>query len=213
MEKFTKAQDGVSKLPPLTEPNKGQRPSQQPKSPMEMFGKISVRVRVRTKPNKEEQNRQENEKSSSTMESGVGIEPNKGQRPSQQPESIAEMCSKAGILYRTRTEPNKEQRPSQQPESLMERLKNFSAACTNNKGQGSNQVEQKTQPRNKQEEWESKIEPFVKDKTKNPYFMLIQAEQKARENYRTAIESCLRRASNDLEEKVKTEEQRLSASH
>ena len=132
MEKFTKAQDRVSKLSPLTESNKGQRPS-------------------------------------------------------QQPESIAEMCSKAGILYRTRTEPNKEQIP--------------------------NQVKQEAQPRNEQEEWESNIEPFVKDKTKNPYFKLIQAEQIAKKNYRTATESCLRRASNDLEEKVKTEEQHLPASH
>ena len=113
MEEFTKAQDGVSKLSPLTEPNKGQRPS-------------------------------------------------------QQPESIAEMCSKAGILYRTRIEPNKEQRPSQQPESLMERLKNFSAACTNNEGQRPNLVKQEVQPRNEQEKWKLMMEPFVKDKTKNP---------------------------------------------
>lgn len=117
-------------------PNKQNMNAKYSPSRIKMFGEIGVRVRVRTKLNKEGQNRQENEKSSSTMEAGVRIEPNKEQRPSQQPKSIAEMCSEAGIPCRTTKELNKEQRPSQ--------------------------VEQKTQSENKAQTWNNNVESYYR---------------------------------------------------
>lgn len=159
MEKFTKAQDGVSKLPPL--------------KPVTVCNEADLSTF-------EEVKKEEQEEKMKNLTNAIKMD--------QQNESLMERLIKKGAIpYRTTTGLNKGQRP--------------------------NQVKQEVQPRNKQEEWKLMIEPFYKDKTKDPYFLIVKAEQIAKKNYRTATESCLQRASNDLEEKVKTEKQRLSALH
>ena len=58
MEKFTKLQDEVNKLPPLTEHNKKrQRPSQQYNLTAEMFRKTGAKVRVNSLSNLSDKNK------------------------------------------------------------------------------------------------------------------------------------------------------------
>lgn len=192
MEKFTKAQDGVSKLPPL--------------KPVTACNEADLSTFEETKKEKQEGIRKQEEKMKN-LPNAIKTDPTGHIKGNRAPNRTT-----------FRAQPNKAQRPNQQNESLMERLIkkggiSYRTTTGLNKGQRPNQVKQEAQPRNEREKWKLMIEPFYKDKTKDPYFLIVKAEQIAKKNYRTATESCLQRASKDLEEKVKTKEQHLPALH